>query len=166
MRTVVLGMLAIAIISLGAAWASAHAFGGRTAGFFGMDENRRAQMFERMFNRVADELNLNDDQRTRAKGVLAESKVRVEPLLQEMKSTHQQIAELGKDGTFNEERVSQLAEQQAETMKQLIVEKERTKAQLFAILTPEQRQKAEELKERFKGKFRKGMEMGMMSNAF
>lgn len=164
MKKVVLGILVVALLGVGTVWASAHAFGGR--GFFGMDENRRGQFFERIFNRVADELDATQEQRTNAKRILAESKTRVEPLVQELKSTHQQLAELGKDGTFNEQRVNELAEQQSETMKQLIFEKEKTKAQLFAILTPEQRTKAEQMKERFMGKFRQKAEMGMMSNAF
>ena len=56
-------------------------------------------------------------------------------------------------------QVNQIADSQSETMKQLFIEKEKTKAQIFAILTPEQRAEAAKMKdafkERFKGKFNK-----------
>jgi len=43
-------------------------------------------------------------------------------------------------------------------MAQMIVEKERTKSQIFALLTPEQQAQAkqlkEQMKEKFKGKFK------------
>lgn len=74
-----------------------------------------------------------------------------------MKESREQIKDLGTDGNFDEAKVTEIANNQAENMKQLFIEKEKTKAQLFAILTPEQKEKAKEMHhkfgERMKGKF-------------
>jgi Spy/CpxP family protein refolding chaperone len=75
-------------------------------------------------------------------------------LKEEMRQIHKQLSAQGKDGVFNEALVTELAAKQAELTKQMIIEKERTKASLFAVLTPEQREKAEQLKTDFKGRFR------------
>ncbi len=113
-----------------------------------------------LVEKISKELGLSEDQLTQAKQILEETKKRVAPLSETMKENHQQAKELGTDGTFDEAKVNQLAHQQAETMKNLIIEKEKTKAQLFAILTPEQREKAKQMQEKFgekmKGRFGKG----------
>ena len=48
--------------------------------------------------------------------------------------------------------VSQIAAEQGQLSAQLIVEKERVKSQIFAILTDEQKAKAVELEKEFDGK--------------
>jgi periplasmic protein CpxP/Spy len=106
------------------------------------------------FERIAKELGLSDEQKAQGKQVLDDSKTRIEPLMEAMKAGHESAKDLGKDGTFDEKAVNALATQQSETMKQIIIEKEKTKAALFAILTPEQRKKAEELKANFEGKMK------------
>lgn len=113
----------------------------------------------RGFERVAEKLNLTDEQKTQVKTILEDSKTRVKPLMDSMRETRKQAENLGTDGIFNEEQVNQIAASQSETMKQLYIEKEKTKAQIFAVLTPEQRAEAakmkEMFKERFKGRFKK-----------
>jgi periplasmic protein CpxP/Spy len=105
------------------------------------------------FERIAKELGLSDEQKAQGKQVLDDSKTRIEPLMEAMKAGHESAKDLGKDGTFDEKAVNALATQQSETMKQIIIEKEKTKAALFAILTPEQRTKANELRANFETKF-------------
>lgn len=108
----------------------------------------------RGFERIAEKLNLTDEQKTQVKAILEESKTRIKPLMEAMRENHKQAANLGTDGTFNEEQVNQIANRQSETMKQLFIEKEKTKAQIFAVLTPEQRTEAAKMKEQFKERFR------------
>ena len=106
--------------------------------------------------KIADELSLSDEQRTQIKQILEAEKTKIQALMETARTTHEQLKDLGTDGAFNEEKVNQLAAQQAETTRQLIVEKERTKAAIFAVLTPEQRTKASEMKNKFEDKMRGG----------
>ena len=155
MKKATIAILVIAILSLGAIFIFAQkgdkkdGFGGGGRGFG-----------ERGFMRMAEKLNLSDEQKTQLKTILDDSKTRVQPLMESLKSNHEQAENLGTDGTFNEEQVNQIAAAQAETTKQLFIEKEKTKSQIFAILTPEQRVEAakmkDQMKDRFKGRFEKG----------
>jgi Spy/CpxP family protein refolding chaperone len=108
------------------------------------------------FGKIAEELGLSEEQKTQAKQVLEDSKTRVQPIMESLKNGHETAKTLGTNGTYDEKAVLALANQQAELTKQLIVEKEKTKAQLFAILTPEQRTKAQELMKNFEEKMKDG----------
>ena len=139
--------LVMAIIGIGAVFifaqkSSREGFG---KGGFGMG---------RGFGRVAEKLNLSDEQKTQIKTIMDDSKTRVKPLMEAMRENRKQGKELGQDGVFNEEQVNQIANTQAETMKQLFIEREKTKAQIFAVLTPEQRAEAAKMKDGFKERFR------------
>jgi Spy/CpxP family protein refolding chaperone len=106
--------------------------------------------------KIADELDLSTEQRAQIKQILETEKPKIQTLTDAARATHEQLKDLGTNGVFNEEQVSGLAAQQAETTRQLIVEKERAKAAIFAVLTPEQRTKAAELKDKFEEKRRGG----------
>ena len=147
MKKALIAFLVIAVLGLGAVFifaqkAKREGFGGRM-GFGG-----------RGFERIAEKLNLSDEQKTQVKTILEDSKTRVKPLMESMRESRQQAENLGTDGTFNEEQVNQIANRQSETMKQLFIEKEKTKAQIFAVLTPEQRVEAAKMKELFKERFK------------
>jgi Spy/CpxP family protein refolding chaperone len=107
--------------------------------------------------KIAAELGLSEEQKTQVKQILEDSKARIKPLREQMIQNHETAKNLGTDGNFDEAKVNEIANQQSETMKQLFIEKEKTKARLFAILTSEQREKAKQMKEEFgkkmKGKF-------------
>lgn len=148
-------VLGLSILALGAIFA----FGGsRDSGHRGFEKGGFPPPF--LFEKIAKELGLNDEQKTQAKTILESRKEVVKPLIELMKQNHENSKNLGTDGTFDEVQVIQIANEQAETMKKLFVEKERTKAELFAILTPEQREKAKEMQAKFgekmKGKFGRG----------
>ena len=153
-------IVGLATLAIGTIFAFAHnhaGFGGQRSGFGGF-----ARPF--MLERIAAELGLSDEQKAQANQILEESKTRVEPLMNTMKEGRAQVKDLGTDGNFDEARVNEIAKSQAETMKQLFIEKERTKAQLFAILTPEQREKAKQIEgkfgQRMKGRFGRGQKGG------
>ena len=152
MKKALIAFLAMAVLGIGAVFIFAQKggrenFGGRR-GFGG-----------RGFERIAEKLKLSDEQKTHVKTILEDSKTRIKPLMVSLRESRKQAENLGTDGTFNEEQVNQIAAGQAETTRQLFIEKEKTKAQIFAVLTPEQRAEAAKMKERFKenfkGKFKK-----------
>jgi periplasmic protein CpxP/Spy len=154
MKKATIAILAIAILGLGAIFIFAQK-GDKKDGFGG-----GKGFGERGFMRIAEKLNLSDEQKTQVKTILDDSKTRVQPLMESLKTNHEQAENLGTDGNFNEEQVNQIAAAQAETTKQLFIEKEKTKAQIFAVLTTEQRVEAakmkDQMKDRFKGRFEKG----------
>ena len=153
MKKLLVAFLAIAIVSIGTIFVFAQ------KGEDGKEKFKRDFGHRGGFERLAKKLNLTDAQKEQAKQIMESGKEKVKPLMENMKSIHGQLDTATADGQFDEAQVQALATQQANIMAQLIVEKERTKSQLFAILTPEQQAQAkqlkEQMKEKFKGKFQK-----------
>jgi Spy/CpxP family protein refolding chaperone len=100
---------------------------------------------EQFIDHVSDKLKLTNQQKTQAKQILVDSKSRFQPLLERLKETHKTSVDLGANGVFDEQKSQEVADRQAEIVKQLLVEKEKTKAALFAILTSEQREQAKQM---------------------
>ena len=97
-----------------------------------------------MLKRMAKQLNLTDAQQTQIKGIMADAKTRTMPLKQQLRQ-NQQAENANINGTFDANEARTFAGKQAQIMTDLIVEKQRTKSQIYAVLTPEQRQKALQL---------------------
>ncbi|HEY0459404.1 MAG TPA: Spy/CpxP family protein refolding chaperone [Pyrinomonadaceae bacterium] len=150
MKKSIIAILTIVVLGLGAVFIFAQKGKMNRGGFAGFGG--------RGFERIAEKLNLSDEQQTQVKTILEDSKTRVKPLTDSLRESRKQAETLGIDGTFNEEQVNQIANSQSETMKQLFVEKEKTKAQIFAVLTPEQRAEAAKMKDQFKERFKDGFE--------
>ncbi len=98
--------------------------------------------------RMAAELNLTEEQQNQIRQILESERAAAEPLLKQLKAGQEQLRTLGTDGIFNELQVRTIAQQQAQAMAELIVSKERTKARITAVLTPEQRERAKLMIER------------------
>jgi Spy/CpxP family protein refolding chaperone len=120
-------------------------FGNHFAGLMGHDEQ--------MIDHLSDKLKLSGQQKTQAKQILADSKPRFQPLFERLKETHKESMELGSNGVFDERKSQEFAGKQAEIIKQILVEKEKTKAAIFAVLTPEQREQAKQMMNEFVEKF-------------
>ena len=93
---------------------------------------------------MAKQLNLTDAQQTQIKGIMATEKTKIKPLMQQMRQ-NQQAQDANINGSFDENQARAFANKQAQLMTDLIVEKERMRSQVYAVLTPEQRQKALQL---------------------
>ncbi len=78
----------------------------------------------------------------------------VKPILLNGVVVYQQLKPLGKDGVYNQSEVMRLAALQANNARLLIVEKEKTEARIFAVLTPEQRAEAEQIRAEFEAKIK------------
>lgn len=105
-------------------------------------------------------LDLTDEQKGKVKEIMDGSKAAVEPLMQQMKDNHVKIADLGKDGKFDQAQVEALAAEKGSIVSKLVIEKEKAKAQAFAILTDEQKAKAEELRAKFGERMKNGKGFG------
>ncbi len=114
-------------------------------GGFGQHFEGLMNHHEQIIDHLSNKLKLTDAQKTQAKQILADSKPRFKPLLEQLKETHRTSMNLGSDGVFDEQKAQEVAARQAAIVKQLIVEKEKTKAALFAVLTSGQREQAKQI---------------------
>ena len=97
-----------------------------------------------MLKHMAKQLNLTEAQKTQIKGIMADEKSKVMPMMQQLRQ-NEQAENANVNGTFDENQARTFANKQAQLMTDLIVEKERMRSQVYAVLTPEQRQKALQL---------------------
>lgn len=93
-------------------------------------------------------LDLTAEQKAAIKEVSEAGREGLKPLFEQLKANHDQLAALGTDGKFDQARVETLAAEQAGIMSKLIVEKEKAKAAIFAVLTDEQKAKAVEMQQK------------------
>ncbi len=94
-------------------------------------------------------LDLTDAQKEQMKAIRQASFEGSKSLREQMKASHDQLKAATKDGAFNESQVQAIAQQQGALHAQMIVGREKVKSQMFAILTPEQKAKAAEMKAQF-----------------
>lgn len=97
-----------------------------------------------MLKHMTRQLNLTEAQQTQIKGIMASEKTKIKPMMQQLRQ-NQQAEDANMNGTFDENQSRAFANKQAQLMTDLIVEKERMRSQVYAVLTPEQRQKALQL---------------------
>ncbi len=95
-------------------------------------------------------LNLTDAQRSQIKTIVSEERPKMKPLFQQLQAGREQLNALIKSGSFDEAKVQSIAKGQAATLADMIVEKQRMKSRIYAVLTPEQRARAEKLREAWK----------------
>lgn len=98
-----------------------------------------------MLQRMTQELNLTTAQQTQVKGILETQRAKIQPLMQQLRQGRQQWNSSNSGGAFDEAQARSFANQQAQIMSNLMVERARTKSQIYAVLTPDQRQKADQL---------------------
>jgi protein CpxP len=97
-----------------------------------------------MLKHMAKQLNLTETQQTQIKGIMADEKIKIKPMMQQLRQ-NEQAEYANVNGSFDENQARTFANKQAQLMTDLIVEKERMRSQVYAVLTPEQRQKALQL---------------------
>lgn len=91
-------------------------------------------------------VDLSEEQKAQMKQIRQTSMETMKPIREQMKANRQRLAELSANGNFDQAQVQALAAQQGSLSAQMTVERERVKAQIFQILTPEQKAKAAEMK--------------------
>jgi periplasmic protein CpxP/Spy len=101
----------------------------------------------------ADYLDLTNAQQTQVKDILAKQKPAIQPLMDQFKQSHDQLRQIAESGNFEEAKVRTIAGQQAQTMTELTVQKTRIEAELFQVLTPEQKTKMDKFLSRHEDRF-------------
>jgi periplasmic protein CpxP/Spy len=97
-----------------------------------------------MLKHMTKQLNLTDAQQGQIKTIMQSERSKMKPLTQQLRQ-NEQAQNAATTGDFNEAQARAFAQKQTQIMNDLIVEKQRMKSQIYAVLTPEQRQKALQL---------------------
>ena len=96
----------------------------------------------RHFARLAKALDLTDAQKEQVKTILETEREKVAPFRQKLGETREKIRRAVEAEPFDEAAVRSLASSQNETRTELMVSRARVKSQIFALLSPEQRERA------------------------
>lgn len=147
-KRILVAMGVIAVMAAGTIFAVA---GARRHGF---GHGPRSFGMERMLGRAQSYLGLSEEQVARIRTILDGEKPKVQPIVAQLARNHQALRELTANGAFDEARVQQLAQEQGAQMAALLVEKERAKTQIYQVLTPEQRAKADQFRDRVEQRVR------------
>jgi protein CpxP len=150
MKKTVIAIIAVAVLVLGAVFVIAQRAGNRGPGGHGM--GRHGQMGIGMALRGLD---LTDEQKAKIKEIVDANKETAGPVREAMKANREKLAAM--TGEFDQAKVAELAKTQGDLMAQSIVARQRVKAQIFALLTDEQKAKAVEMREQMKGRFQERM---------
>ena len=135
-----------ALLVAGAATAVAQRHG-RAFGFHAGSEQR--------FEMLADHLSLDETQRASAKKILDEAKAASQPVVAQLKQGHDDMATAVKNNA-PETRFDDLGAAQGKLVGQLAAIHGRSFAKVYALLTPEQRAKADKMHERMRAMMRRG----------
>jgi len=90
-------------------------------------------------------LNLTDDQRTQMKQIFQNEKGNIHPLMQQEFQAHQQMMALITSGSFDEAKATALATQEAQTHIQMQVEHAKIAAQMYQLLSSDQKAKVADM---------------------
>ncbi len=102
-------------------------------------------------------LNLTDAQKKEMFSIRLEERAKMKPLFQQLKAGREQLRALPK-AQFDEAKVRTIAKGQADTIADMIVARERMKSRIYAVLTPEQRTRVEQMREKCKSRHEKEQE--------
>lgn len=147
--------MSIALVAVGAIFVFGQTTDTKMEGKkFGKDGNhfRGDKRGDKGMGMIFGSLDLTDAQKEQMKAIGQASRESTKSLRDQMKANREQLQQATANGAFNEAQVQAIAQQQGVLHAQMIVAKEKVKSQMFAILTPEQKTKAAELKEQFKQK--------------
>ncbi|MEZ5428018.1 MAG: Spy/CpxP family protein refolding chaperone [Pyrinomonadaceae bacterium] len=167
MKKLTIAIIAIALVAVGAIFVFGQTADTATEGKkFGGDGHhrkfgkggKRGMRGHRGMGMMFRGLDLTDAQKEQMKSIAQSSRESTKSLHEQMRTNRQQLEQLSENGNFNESQVQALAQQQGALQAQLIVERERVKSQMYAVLTAEQKAKAAELKAQFKQKMQERMQ--------
>lgn len=101
-------------------------------------------------HRVERELNITDAQRMQIKVILNAEKPTILALAERARQERMQLASRQ---TFDEAYVRSFAQQHESTVQDALVEREKVRTEIWQVLTPEQRHRAEQIREDVRSRF-------------
>ncbi len=98
---------------------------------------------------MAKELNLTDAQKAQIKTMMQSQRATMRPLMQQLAENRKAMLAATANGAFDQAKVAAIANQQAQVMAQLTVQKESMHHQIYTqVLTPDQRTKTDQMREK------------------
>jgi periplasmic protein CpxP/Spy len=98
---------------------------------------------------MAKALNLTDAQKEQIKTIMKANRTSTRPLMQQMAQNRVAMLTATSNGAFDQAKVTALANQQAQLMAQMTVQKESIQHQIYTqVLTPEQRTTADQMRQK------------------
>ncbi|WP_241696998.1 Spy/CpxP family protein refolding chaperone [Mariprofundus sp. KV] len=122
--------------------------------FGGPDGERN---MDRRAERMAEKLNLSDTQRDQFKQIHEQGRGEGQAIHEAMQKNRDALHKLDPSAKDYAKQVARLANEKAELVKQMVVHRSEVRAEVHAMLTPEQREKATQMRMERKGK---GMRSG------
>jgi Spy/CpxP family protein refolding chaperone len=150
MRNRILVIAGIAVLIIGATvFALGHGFQGIPGGRGdGPGKGHGRGFGPGMMDHIAKALDLTAEQQTQVKALFEGMHAAEEARHTKRDDLRKQLEAATANGQFDETKVRTIANEQAQLMADSMVEHERMKSKIYAILTPEQRTKAEEMHKR------------------
>jgi len=109
------------------------------------------------FRHMLRQLDLTADQHSQVKAIFEKEKPTLQPLMQQMRQTHQAMKALEASGPFDEAKTRALATQNAQPMIELQVAHARTKSEIMQILTADQKAKLAQFEAKHEARMGKHM---------
>jgi len=104
--------------------------------------------FDHMLGFFADRLDLSSTQQDQLKAIWAKEKPTLQPLMEQMKQTHESMRALESATTFDEAKTRAVATQNAQTMIEMQVQHARIKNEMMQVLTADQKTKLQQMEAR------------------
>ena len=98
-------------------------------------------------------LDLTEEQQDKVFELMHEQKPIMRDKMKEMRQTRQVIHDAVMSEAYNAEQINQLADQQGKMVAEMIKMRTNNFNQIYSILTPEQKEKAREMREKFESRF-------------
>lgn len=134
----------------GAAAAVAYAMppGGGACGYgpHAMGLGRHGMDHEARIERMAQHLNLTQEQREQVRAIVDKHRPQTRALRDQLTESHKQLREIVRSDRFNENEVRKLAEAQGKLKAEMIVQRAKVQNEIRAVLTEEQRRQLDEMR--------------------
>ena len=140
MKKALIAILALAVLAAGVIFAV-----GQTATEGGKDRGRHGRR-HRGFGMAFKAIGLTEDQKAKLKEFRTANRTNIKPVREALKANREKMRTLTANGAFDEAQITALANERAGLQAKLIVERQRMRSQLFAVLTDEQEAKLADMK--------------------
>jgi len=108
----------------------------------------RGDFLNRRIAHLTRALDLNDAQQQQVKSLVEAQRPALKGLMQQMASQRAQMMAATQNGQFDAAKVQAIANQQGQTMANLIVVRQELQSKIYTLLTPEQRTKFDQMQQR------------------
>jgi len=109
----------------------------------------RRGFMQRHLQHLAQALNLSDSQKQQARTIFQQARESAQPVRQELKQNRESLASAAKANKSDAE-IQKLSDEQGRLLGHLVAIRTEASAKFYQILTPEQRSKADQMREQFR----------------